>query len=191
MQRRVVIVGTSRGGLHALGVVLSGLPRDFPLPIAIVQHRTRDADSSLADLLQKQTPLPVIETDDKTAIEPGFVYLAPPDYHLLVDASRFALSTDGRVSFARPSIDVLFDSAANSFGRGVIAVVLTGASEDGAEGAAAVKQRGGYVIAQDPREAESPVMPLAVVRRKLADIVLPLADIAAHLVTLASTNAAR
>jgi two-component system chemotaxis response regulator CheB len=185
MLERIVVVGTSRGGLNALGIVLSGLPRDFPLPVAIVQHRTRDADSSLADLLQQQTPLPIIETDDKTEIEPGFIYLAPPDYHLLVGPKHLSLSTEERVSFSRPSIDVLFDSAATTFGRGVVAVVLTGANDDGADGCAAVKKKGGRVIVQDPRDAESPIMPLAVVRRKLADAVLPLADIASHLVTIA------
>jgi two-component system chemotaxis response regulator CheB len=182
---RIVVIGTSRGGLHALGVVLSALPPDFPLPVAVVQHRTRDADSSLSDLLQRQTPLRVVETDDKTSIEPGIVYLAPPDYHLLVDETQLSLSTEDRVSFARPSIDVLFDSAAMAFGSGVIAVILTGANEDGADGAAAVKRHGGRVIAQDPLEAESPAMPAAVVDRHLADAVLPLAAIAPYLVAVA------
>jgi two-component system chemotaxis response regulator CheB len=182
---RIVVIGTSRGGLNALSIVLSGLPRDFPLPVAVVQHRTRDADSSLSDLLQHQTPLPVIETDDKMSLEPGIIYLAPPDYHLLVDATQLSLSTEERVSFARPSIDVLFDSAATSFGSGVIAVILTGANEDGADGAAAVKRHGGRVVAQDPGEAESPTMPAAVVRRKLADAVLRLHEIAPYLVSVA------
>jgi two-component system chemotaxis response regulator CheB len=174
MLRRIVVMGTSLGGLNALGIILAGLPRDFPTPIAIVQHRTKDADSNLIDLLQRQTPLPVSDAEDKTPIELGHIYLAPPDYHLLVGAELLSLSTEGPVCCARPSIDVLFDSAASTFGRGVIAVVLTGASEDGAQGAAAVKERGGWVIAQDPTEAESPIMPMAVVRRKLADVVLPL-----------------
>jgi two-component system, chemotaxis family, protein-glutamate methylesterase/glutaminase len=180
--RRIVVMGTSRGGLNALGVVLAGLPRDFPAPIVIVQHRTKDADSTLTDLLQAQTPLPVSDAEDKIPIEAGRIYLAPPDYHLLVGTDLLSLSLDEPVSHARPSIDVLFDSAASTFGRDVIAVVLTGANDDGADGAAAVKRRGGRVIAQDPNEAESPIMPLAVVNRKLADVVLPLRAIPLELV---------
>jgi two-component system chemotaxis response regulator CheB len=174
MSKRIVVVGTSLGGLNALSILLAGIPGDFRLPIAIAQHRTRDADSTLAALLQRQSQLPVTEAEDKTPIEPGHVYLAPPDYHLLVGSDELSLSTDAPVSNARPSIDVLFDSAASSFGSGVIAVVLTGASEDGAIGAAAVKSRGGRIIAQDPTEAESPVMPMAVVSRNLVDLILPL-----------------
>jgi two-component system chemotaxis response regulator CheB len=172
--KRIVVVGTSLGGLNALGILLAGIPRDFAAPIAIAQHRTRDADSGLADLLQRECSLPIAEAEDKTLIEPGHVYLAPPDYHLLIGGDELSLSTEGPVSHARPSIDVLFDSAASSFGSGVIAVVLTGASEDGSEGAAVVKRRGGRVIVQDPKEAESSIMPMAVVNRKLADAVLPL-----------------
>jgi two-component system chemotaxis response regulator CheB len=179
--KRIVVVGTSLGGLNALGILLTGIPRDFTVPIAIAQHRTRDADSALADLLQRESALPVAEAEDKTPIEPGHIYLAPPDYHLLIGGDELSLSTEGPVSHARPSIDVLFDSAASSFGAGVIAVVLTGASEDGAEGAAVVKRRGGRVIVQDPKEAESPIMPSAVVRRKLADAVLSLRAIALEL----------
>ncbi|HMI83458.1 MAG TPA: chemotaxis protein CheB [Polyangiaceae bacterium] len=185
MSKHIVVVGTSLGGLNALTILLAGLPRDFPAPIAIAQHRTRDADSSLAELLQRQSALPVVEADDKTPIEAGRVYLAPPDYHLLVGAEELSLSTEAPVSHARPSIDVLFDSAASSFGTGVIAVILTGASEDGAQGAAVVKRRGGRVIVQDPNEAESAIMPLAVVNRKLADAVLPLRAIPLELQQIA------
>ena len=182
MAQSIVVIGTSRGGLNALGIVLAGLPPGFAAPVAIVQHRTKDADSTLADLLQRQTPLPVSDAEDKVPIEAGRVYLAPPDYHLLVGTELLSLSLDEPVIHARPSIDVLFESAATAFGSGVIAVVLTGGSEDGAEGAAAVKRKGGRVIAQDPKEAECAIMPLAVVSRKLADFVLPLSAIPLHLV---------
>jgi two-component system chemotaxis response regulator CheB len=184
--QRIVVVGTSLGGLNALSVLLAGLPGDFPLPIAIVQHRSRDADSGLVELLQRQSRLPVVEAEDKTAIETGRVYLAPPDYHLLIGGEQFSLSIEAPVSHARPSIDVLFDSAASSFGSGVIAVVLTGASADGALGAAIVKSKGGRVIVQDPKEAESPVMPLAVISRNAAHAVLLL-----HAIPLALQEAAR
>jgi len=182
MVKGIVVIGASLGGLNALRTVLAGLPRDFRWPIAIVQHRAKETDSTLALLLQTQTPLRVDEVEDKTPIEPGRVYLAPPDYHLLVGREQFSLSTEEPVSHARPSVDVLFDSAACSFGSAVVAVVLTGASADGAKGAAAAKRAGGRIIVQDPKGAESPVMPLAVVSQGLADAVLPLENIAARLV---------
>jgi len=182
MAEGIVVIGTSLGGLHALGVVLGGLPRDFPMPVAIVQHRTKDPDSTLAELLQRRTSLPVDDVDDKMPVQAGRVYLAPPDYHLLVGREQFALSIEAPVSHARPSVDVLFESAASSFGSGVLAVVLTGANGDGANGAVAVKLHGGRVIVQDPKDAESPVMPAVAVSKGVADVVLSLRDIAAQVV---------
>jgi two-component system chemotaxis response regulator CheB len=182
MTEGIVVIGTSLGGLNALSVVLGGLPRDFPLPVAIVQHRTKEPDSSLADLLQRRTSLPVGDVDDKMPIQAGRVYLAPPDYHLLVGRDQFALSVDAPVSHARPSVDVLFESAASTFGPGVLAVVLTGSNGDGANGAVLVKVRGGRVLVQDPTDAESPVMPAMAVSKGVADVVLPVRDIAAQLV---------
>jgi two-component system chemotaxis response regulator CheB len=182
MGHGIVVVGASLGGLNALGILLAGLPRDFSVAVAIAQHRTREPESTLAALLQKQTFLPVVDAEDKMPIERGNVYLAPPDYHLLVGREQFSLSIDEPVSHARPSVDVLFDSAASSFGRGTIAVVLTGANADGAAGAALVKGSGGRVIVQDPKEAESPIMPAAAVSRGVADAILPLRAIASLLV---------
>jgi two-component system chemotaxis response regulator CheB len=186
MERRVqvVVVGTSLGGMRALETLLGGLLYDFPLPIAVVQHRGTDAQaqSQLTSLLQCHCALPVTEVSDKEPMIGGRVYLAPPDYHLLLDEGRrFALSVDERVLFARPSIDVLFESAADVYGDGVLGVVLTGASADGAHGAAHIKRRGGTVIVQDPRDAESPVMPQSVIRAGAADRVLPLDEIAPYL----------
>ena len=106
MAEGIVVIGTSLGGLHALGVVLGGLPRDFPMPVAIVQHRTKDPDSTLAELLQRRTSLPVDDVDDKMPVQAGRVYLAPPDYHLLVGREQVALSIEAPVSHARPSVDV-------------------------------------------------------------------------------------
>jgi two-component system chemotaxis response regulator CheB len=182
MTEGIVVIGTSLGGLNALSVVLGGLPRDFRLPVAVVQHRTKEPDSGLADLLQRRTSLPVGDVEDKMPVEAGRVYLAPPDYHLLVGREQFALSIEAPVLHARPSVDVLFDSAASSFGPGVLAVVLTGANGDGANGAVVVKLRGGRVVVQDPRDAESPVMPAAAMSKGVADVVLPLHDIAAQVV---------
>jgi two-component system chemotaxis response regulator CheB len=180
---RIVVVGTSLGGMKALENILRGLTADFRLPIAIVQHRGIDNDqqSQLARLLQLHSPLPLVEANDKESIGGGRVYLAPPDYHLLVDDGRFALSTDERVLYARPSIDVLFESAADSYREGALGVILTGASADGAYGAACIKRRGGRVIAQDPRTAEAPTMPEAAIRACPVDRILPLAEIAAYL----------
>jgi two-component system, chemotaxis family, protein-glutamate methylesterase/glutaminase len=181
---KLVVIGTSLGGLHALEVVLRGLAHDFPLPIAIVQHRSGEWEgqkSQLARLLQIHTPLPVIEASDKEPLAGGHVYLAPADYHLLVDDGRLALSTDARVCHARPSIDVLFESAADVYREGVVAVLLTGANADGTAGSLRIKRRGGAVVAQDPRGAESPVMPQSAISAGVVDRVLPLEEIAPYL----------
>jgi two-component system chemotaxis response regulator CheB len=177
----IVVIGCSLGGYNALAVILRALPRDYPLPVAIVQHRGVDYVELLVPALQELTALPVREADDKEPITPGCVYLAPADYHLLVDAGRFALSTDAKVLSARPSIDMLFESAADAYLDRVIAVVLTGASRDGALGAARVKQKGGIVVAQDPATAESKVMPQATIQSCAVDRILPLEAIASFL----------
>lgn len=180
----LIVVGTSLGGMRALETILHGLPPDFPLPLAVVQHRGTDGESPspLPSLLQRHTPLPVSEANDKEPMVGGRVYLAPPDYHLLVDERRrFALSVDDRVLFARPSIDMLFESAADVYRDRVLGVVLTGASADGAQGAARIKRRGGTVVAQDPTTAESGVMPRAAIAACPVDRVLPLAEIAPYL----------
>ena len=178
---KLVVVGCSMGGLSAMYVILGQLAADFPLPIIVVQHRGTDVESQLAAHLQRRCPLPVSEAEDKEQIQSGHVYLAPPDYHLLVDSGTLALSTEARVLFARPSIDVLFESAADSYREGVLGVVLTGASADGARGATRIRARGGRVLAQDPATAESPVMPRAVIAAGAADHVLPLDQIGAFL----------
>lgn len=177
----IVVVGCSLGGFSALTIVLRALPRDYPLPVAVVQHRGADYVDLLAPALQEITPLPVRETEDKEPIEAGCVYVAPADYHLLIDAGRFALSTDAKVLSARPSIDMLFESAADAYLERVIAVVLTGASRDGARGAARVKQKGGVVVVQDPATAEGKVMPHAAIQACAVDRILPLEGIASFL----------
>lgn len=178
MTIELVVIGTSAGGLNALEVLLGGLATDFALPIAVVQHRSSESDEALVGLLRSYCPLPVEEPEDKQPIQPGCVYLAPPSYHLLVDGSSFALGTEARVCHARPSIDVLFESAALSYRERLIGVILTGASRDGAEGAREIKQRGGMVVVQDPQSAENAVMPAATLGMVAADHVLPLTEIA-------------
>lgn len=181
---RVVVVGCSLGGMRALEIVLGGLQPDFPLPIAIVQHRGAEWEgqqSQLARLLQLHCALPIAEAGDKDPLVGGRIYLAPPDYHLLVDDGMLALSVDARVYHARPSVDVLFESAAEAYRDGVLGVLLTGASADGTAGAQRIKQHGGTVVAQDPKGAESPIMPGAAISAGAVDRVLPLDEIAPYL----------
>ncbi len=181
----LVVVGTSLGGLSALETLLKGLPSNFPAAVAIVQHRHKDSNLGLSQFLQSCSLLPLQDAADKAAIVPGHVYLAPADYHLLIESvGRFALSTDMPVSYARPSIDVLFESAADAYGQRTIGIILTGSGGDGAQGLARIKARGGLAIVQDPETAESQMMPKAAIATTGVDWILPLADIAPRLIHL-------
>jgi two-component system chemotaxis response regulator CheB len=177
----IVAVGASLGGLDALKTILSALPVAFGCALVIVQHRRADPESHLVDLLGRHSLLPVSEPDDKEPVEAAHVYLAPPNYHLIVERGFFSLSTDAPVWYARPSIDVLFESVADSYGAAAIAVVLTGANEDGAAGARAVKKAGGRVLIQDPATAESAVAPRAVLAQTSVDGILTIDQIVAFL----------
>jgi two-component system, chemotaxis family, protein-glutamate methylesterase/glutaminase len=180
---RLVVIGTSLGGLTALPVILRALPAGFRCPIVVVQHRAIDVDDvSLVAALQRGCPLELREVEDKDPLVPGRVYLAPADYHVMVEDNHLTLSTEARVLHARPSIDVLFESAADAHGERVIGVVLTGASRDGMSGAQEIKRRGGFVIIQDPLTAESKLMPSSVLSAVAVDRVLPLDQIAQCLV---------
>jgi two-component system chemotaxis response regulator CheB len=163
-----VVVGASWGGLHAVSTILAALPADFDAPLAVVQHRARESDGLLVGLLQGVTSLRVCDVEDKEPIRPGHVYVAPPDYHLLVEDDHFSLSLDGAVRYSRPSIDVAFASAADSLGAAALGVLLTGANDDGARGLRHVVTRGGRAIVQDPATAEVRTMPEAGIRA-LAD----------------------
>ena len=178
MDYRIVLIGTSYGGVSALQALLPGLSPGLRVPVVVVQHRARDEDSGLCEFLRDRCPLPVVEPNDKDAVEAGRVYLAPRDYHLLVEDGRFALSVDAPVTFARPSIDVLFESAADVYRAGAIGVVLTGANRDGARGTARIKEQGGFAVVQDPDEAASRAMPEAAAAAAKVDRVLPLRGIA-------------
>jgi two-component system chemotaxis response regulator CheB len=184
----VVVVGASLGGLDAVRLLLRNLPAEFSAPIVLVQHRMPESDGLLVQLLAEQSLLPVSEAEDKDPIEGGHFYIAPSDYHLSVEQGFFALSMDDPVCYARPSIDVLFESAADSFGAGTIAVVLTGSNRDGADGAQAVKRAGGRVLVQDPRTALSPVAPTAVIESTAVDAVLSVERIARRLTELCGTR---
>lgn len=172
------------GGSNALPILLKGLPKEFPVPLIIAQHRGKEADLVLLRILQDGCALPVCEPEDKEPIVAGRVYIAPADYHLLVEPGNLALSTECPVHYARPSVDVLFESAADAYGNAVIGVVLTGANLDGAQGAARIKARGGLVVVQDPSSAERPEMPGAAIKAAPVDRILPLSQIAAFLVGL-------
>ena len=181
MSFELVVIGASYGGLSALALLLPELSEDFSLPIVIVQHRKKDGDDGLCEYLGKRSRLPLIEPNDKEKIEPGHVYLAPRDYHLLLEKSIFALSTESPVAYARPSIDVLFESAADIYHERVVGVILTGANRDGAQGLARIKSLGGLAVVQDPKSAESPVMPEAAINATAVDKILPLPGIAPFL----------
>jgi len=179
---RLIVVGTSWGGADALAALLGALPPEFPVPMAVVQHRGADSlEGVLVRFLQEHCAVPVREADDKDAIEDGTVYVGPSDYHLLVEKGSFALSVDPPVTLSRPSIDVLFESAADSYGPDLVAVVLTGANRDGTDGARAVKEQGGVVLVQDPGSATRPEMPAAVIHSVEVDEVLPLERLAARI----------
>jgi two-component system chemotaxis response regulator CheB len=177
-----VVVGASAGGVQALQAVLGCLPADFRPPVFVVLHVPKDRPSGIPELLGASCALPVVEAEDKQPVLPGRVVFAPPDYHLLVESrGAVALSMDEPVMFSRPSIDVLFESAAAVFDKGLLAILLTGASSDGSEGVAAVRAAGGKAWIQCPSEAASPVMPTSALAHAGADAVLRLAGMCERL----------
>ena len=180
----IAVVGASWGGLAALSKLVKGLPKEFPIPVAVVQHRSKHADDLLASLLQDLTPLRVVDVEDKEPFEAGTVYIAPANYHLLVDEGHFTLTTDPMVRFSRPSIDVTFMSAGDAYPNATIGVILTGANDDGSRGLKHIVDRGGKGIVQDPETAESKTMPAAALRAVPQAEVLPLEAIAPRLVSM-------
>ena len=159
---QAVVIGASAGAVEALSIILPSLPESFRLPIIIVVHVPPDRRSILVDLFRAKCAMFVEEAEDKMPISGGTIYFAPPDYHLLVETDQsLALSSDELVLFSRPSIDVLFESAADAYGAGLIGIVLTGANSDGAAGLAAICASGGLAVIQDPVNAFAPAMPEA------------------------------
>jgi two-component system chemotaxis response regulator CheB len=174
----VIAVGASWGGLDAVGTLLDGIPPELEQPIVIAQHRSPDSvRGMLEQLLQRHSDRPVSEPGDKQPVEARHVYVAPSDYHLLVDGRRFSLSVDGRVQYARPSIDVLFESIAEAYRDGAIGIVLTGENADGAAGLTAIKRNGGIAVVEDPRTAARKTMPEAALEAIEPDAVLPVGEI--------------
>lgn len=179
---QALVVGASAGAVDALSTILPALPKTFPFPILVVVHIPPDKRSVMAELFRAKCRLKVVEAEDKMPIEAGSVYFAPPDYHLLVEADRtLSLSCDEPVLYSRPSIDVLFESAADAFGRHLVGLVLTGANQDGARGLAAVVSAGGIAVVQDPASAFAPAMPEAAIAACSKATVLALSEIAPFL----------
>jgi two-component system chemotaxis response regulator CheB len=175
---KVIVIGTSAGGLAALSTLLEKISSDYFRPVIVVQHRYRDQNNLLEDVLQAKCKIKIKQADEKEKIEKGIVYIAPPDYHLLIEKDlTFSLSSDDLVSYSRPSIDVLFESAALALGRSLIGILLTGANSDGANGMQKIRAYGGLTIAQSPAEAAFPYMPQAAIDNKSAMLVLTLAEI--------------
>jgi two-component system chemotaxis response regulator CheB len=185
--QNIIVIGASMGGLQALSQIVSSLPPDYSLPVIIVQHRNEES-KDLVSCLQQHTPLTVREPEDKEPILCGTIYVAPPGYHLMLERMFFELSTEGRVRYSRPSIDVLFSSAAENFGKATIGIILTGANQDGAEGLKRIKQRGGFTIVQDPATAQMAIMPKAALETGKADLVLHLSEIGPYLADITSKN---
>ncbi len=173
-----VAIGASAGGVEVLSVLLSALPANCRASFIIVMHVPRERPSLLPDLFGAKCAMPVREAEDKEPVQPGTVYFAPPDYHLLVDRGpAFALSSDEPVHFSRPSIDVLFDSAADIYGERLLGLILTGANQDGAEGLAAIGRAGGRTVVQEPGGAAVPFLPEAALQEGPVDFVLSLAQL--------------
>jgi two-component system chemotaxis response regulator CheB len=185
----VVVMGTSWGGLSAMTKFLAGLPKTFPIPIVVVQHRGKDSEQLLVELLQDATDLHVCEIEDKDLLCPSTVHVAPANYHVMLESGYASLTIEEPVRFSRPSIDVAFTSAGDAYGAAAIGVVLTGANEDGARGLAHIVKRGGRALVQDPKTAEIPTMPQAAIKAVPTAEIVPLRKLAPRLIELSGENA--
>ncbi|MBW2202531.1 MAG: chemotaxis protein CheB [Deltaproteobacteria bacterium] len=174
-----IVIGVSAGGMDALLKILPILPADFPLPVVVVQHLDpHSTDSYFAQYFNERCPIEVREANEREPVMVGNVYFAPPNYHLLIENDKtFSLSSDDKINFSRPSIDVLFESAADVYGQALVGLILTGASSDGAIGLKRIKENGGLTIVQDPKTAESNLMPLSAIQASPVDHILSLQDI--------------
>lgn len=185
MNYRAIVIGASAGGLQAIKTIVTSLTATFGIPIIVAQHLSPLTDRSWIGLINNKSALTVKEADEKERISPGTIYIAPANYHLLIEREEtFSLSIDPKVNYARPSIDVLFESAADVYGSHLIGVVLTGANNDGAGGLRQIKDKGGLAIVQQPETAESSCMPLAAIAATQVDYILPLEEIVSLFVKL-------
>lgn len=183
---RLVVIGGSAGSLQVILKLFTDIQPGYPVSVVIVVHRSQTTELLLEDLIAYKTSLQVKEVEEKEKPEPGWLYLCPPDYHLLFEEDgSFALDYSEKVNFSRPSIDVTFQSAADVFGSSLVCILLSGANSDGAEGLAYVKHRKGITVVQDPDEAEVSYMPLQALLREKADHVLTTAEIKSYIEKLA------
>lgn len=186
---QAVVIGVSAGGIAALEKILPVLPEDYGLALLIVQHISADGGNYLVEHFSAGCALPVVEAADKEQIRQGIIYFAPPNYHLLVERTKtIALTVDAKVNYARPSVDVLFETAAEAYCDSLVGVVLTGANNDGAAGLARVKELGGLTVVQSPQSAETAAMPTAALNALQVDHVLDLEEIGPFLITLATNG---
>lgn len=184
---KAVVIGASAGGMHTINKLLSKLPENFLLPIIIVQHIAPTSDNYLIEFLNKNTKLNVKEVDEKEIIKKGNIYLAPPNYHILIEEdSSISLSADEKVNYSRPSIDVLFLSASDAFKEKLIGIILTGANADGSGGLLEIRRNGGLTIVQDPIEAETSIMPLSAIKIAEPQHILTIKEISKLLIELGS-----
>jgi two-component system chemotaxis response regulator CheB len=182
---RAVVIGASAGGLAAVSTILKALTPNFCIPILLVQHIGANVESNLANHFGNVSPLKVKEAEDKEPIRRGELIIAPPNYHMLVECDgSIALSVDPPVNFSRPSVDVLFESAAECYGAELIGIVLTGANSDGAKGLKKIKQRGGLAVVQSVESAEARAMPQAAINAVEVDHILPLDEIGSFLCSI-------
>lgn len=171
-------MGVSAGGFQALSTIFQCLKSDFTYPIIVVQHQSPTSDDFLVNYLNEQCRLKVKQADEKESILAGLIYFAPPNYHLMVETDKtFSLSIDPPVHFARPAIDVLFETAADVYGSKLVGVILTGANADGSRGLKKINEFGGLTIVQDPETAEAGHMPKAAIAATKIDHVMPLKEI--------------
>jgi two-component system chemotaxis response regulator CheB len=187
--KKIIVAGASAGGLNALTILLKSLPDDYGIPILIVQHLSPLSDNFWIEKLKGDCRLKVKEAEEKEVIQKGCVYLAPSNYHLLVERDNtLSLSVEDKVNFSRPSIDVLFETASDAFKQNVIGILLTGASQDGAMGIKKIKENGGLTIVQDPKTAENGYMPESAIKVSTIDYILSLDEIVKLLIKLNLEN---
>lgn len=187
-----IVIGVSSGGMTALNTLLSLLPKTFSIPIIILQHIGANSDNKWIDILNKRTNITIKEAEEKEKIEKGNAYVSPPNYHLLIERDKtFSFTIDERVNYARPSIDVLFESAADAYKSKLIGIILTGSNNDGARSLKRIKEYGGMAIAQDPDTAESSYMPASAIATVKMDYILTLQGISALLIKIDKENNCR
>lgn len=179
---QAIVIGVSAGAFEALNNILPALPHDYPLPVIVVVHLPADKDSLLVELFTTKCFMLVKEAEDKEPVQPGVIYFAPPDYHLQIEKEKyFSLSSEEPVFFSRPAIDILFETAADSYGSGLIGIILTGANNDGANGLKTIREAGGIAIVQSPSSAYAAAMPLGALDECPDAIILNLKEIAQYL----------